>query len=133
MKFKVGDRVIAKQNNGYGVTTDGWEGTVIYACDRFIDARDNRDGLEYSHLKVERFIKISGKVGKEVAMKDIKWGVKFDVGGDPVEFFKTKKEAEKRIVELLDESDVDKSEIYLFEVGEKFKVDRPVNFELVKQ
>ena len=70
--------------------------------------------------------------GKEVSMKDCKWGVKYERDEDPVEFFKTRKLAEERVVELLDDGEVDKSEIYVFEVGETFKVDRPVNFKLIK-
>lgn len=32
-KFKVGDKVRAKKNAPYEVTTDGWEGTVTRVCD----------------------------------------------------------------------------------------------------
>jgi hypothetical protein len=69
---------------------------------------------------------------KEVKMKNVKYGVKYDRSTDPVEFFETKKEAEKRITELLDDNDVKKTTICLFEVGEVWEVTRPVTYELVK-
>ena len=31
--FSPGDRVIALSGNGYGITTNGWTGTVIEICD----------------------------------------------------------------------------------------------------
>ena len=70
---------------------------------------------------------------KEVHMNNCKWGVKYERNTDPTEFFKSKKEAEKRITDLLDDPSVRKSEIYLFEVGAIYRVDRPVNFKLVKE
>ena len=69
---------------------------------------------------------------KEVKMDKAKFGIKYDRDEDPVEFFETTKEAEKRIKELLGEDDVDKESIYLFEVGNKWKVDQPVKYDLVE-
>ena len=31
-KFKVGDKVVAKKNAPYSITTDGWEGVVTEVC-----------------------------------------------------------------------------------------------------
>jgi hypothetical protein len=69
---------------------------------------------------------------KEEKMEKMKFGVKFEESSDPVEFFETQKEAEERINELLDKPEVNKSEVYLFEVGRTWKVKRPVTFELVE-
>lgn len=33
--FSPGDRVIALSGNGYGITTNGWVGTVIEICDDY--------------------------------------------------------------------------------------------------
>lgn len=38
-KFKVGDTVIAKKNNGYGITTDGWRGVVTGVDDHWFKAK----------------------------------------------------------------------------------------------
>jgi len=68
---------------------------------------------------------------KEIKMKDVKFGIKFETDEDPVEFFKTQKEAEKRIQELLEDSEVKKNEIYMFEIKNLWQVSRPVSFKLV--
>lgn len=39
-KFKVGDVVIAKKNNGYCITNNGWRGVVTYADDRYFSAEE---------------------------------------------------------------------------------------------
>ena len=69
---------------------------------------------------------------KEVITKDAKYGVKYDKDIDPTEFFKTLKEAKERVEELLDDEGVDKKEIYLFEIGKVFKIDRPVKYNLIE-
>ena len=69
---------------------------------------------------------------KEVITKDAKYGVKYDKDIDPVELFKTLKEAKERVEELLDDEGVDKKEIYLFEIGKVFKIDRPVKYNLIE-
>lgn len=38
-KFKVGDKIIAKKDNGYSITTNGWIGTVTAAHGTNINAR----------------------------------------------------------------------------------------------
>ena len=70
-------------------------------------------------------------IGKEVSMKDIKYGIKYDQDEDPTEYFETKKEAEKRIGELIEDSAV--SNIYLFGISNVLKVKVPKGFELVKE
>lgn len=69
-------------------------------------------------------------LGKEVSMDKAKFGVKYEKSSDPVEFFETKKEAEKRIVQLLDDVTVDKTSVYLFEVGKVWEVERPISYTL---
>ena len=69
---------------------------------------------------------------KEVHMNKIKFGVKYDRNGDPVELFESRKEADKRIEQLLEDSSVDKSSICLFEVGKIWEVQRPVTYKLVE-
>jgi hypothetical protein len=68
----------------------------------------------------------------ETSLEKAKYGIKYDINGDPVEFFATKKDAEKRIKELLQEEYVDKDSIYFFELGKIYKVDQPVKYELVE-
>ncbi len=68
---------------------------------------------------------------KEVTMDKIKWGIKYEQSSDPVEFFSDKKEAEKRIRELLKDKTVNLEEVYLFEVGTVYQVSVPVTYKLV--
>lgn len=39
-KFKIGDRVIAKKNTPYKITTNGWKGVVVALYDNTIRAKD---------------------------------------------------------------------------------------------
>ena len=75
---------------------------------------------------------IDGTFVKEAKMDKVKFGIKYDRDEDPVEFFKTKKEAEKRVEEILQDNEVDKTSIYLLEVGKKWKVSQPVSYELTE-
>ncbi len=67
-------------------------------------------------------------------MRDQKWGIVFDMGLriDPIELFATKKDAESRIEELLDDHEVRKNKIYLFEISKWFQVTRPIRYSLVE-
>lgn len=51
MKFKVGDRVRAKRNAPYYVTTNGWEGTVKSVDNNHFQA-DHFNHLEYEHFEL---------------------------------------------------------------------------------
>ena len=130
MKFKVGDTVKLKS---YAVYADyrrhrGEIATIESAIrdDVFDYGIEWVDG-ERSNVEKNNLILL-----KEVKMDKAKFGIKYDRDEDPVEFFETTKEAEKRIKELLGEDDVDKESIYLFEVGNKWKVDQPVKYDLVE-
>ena len=96
----------------------------------------NRLGYKFSWISVDDnqvWVGITNiKLLKEVKMDKAKFGIKYDRDEDPVEFFETRKEADKRIKELLGEDDVDRESIYLFEVGNKWKVDQPVKYDLVE-
>ena len=61
-----------------------------------------------------------------------KYGLSYEVNGDPVEFFNSFNNAKKRIEELLDKGDVDKNSIYIFEIINIKKVKRLVQFDLLK-
>ena len=57
-KFKVGDKVIAKSNNGYVLTTNGRRGIVTEADEDFFNAKeikgfysDARPNALFSHLE----------------------------------------------------------------------------------
>lgn len=120
MKFKDGDRVKIK------VACVGTEVGEIYTLER-----KNGDLFAGGCCDQDYWELLGSR--KEASMKNWKWGVKYEEDEDPVEFFKTKKEAEKYVEELLDRSGVDKNEIYLFQISEVFKVKRPTRFELVKE
>ena len=123
MKFKVGDKV--KIIGGPSGKVGGI-GKIV---------RDDGYGTYVVSVKGENFYKAGVHIklvgGKEVTMKNTKWGVKFDKDDDSVEFSKSKKKAQERISELLDDSEVDKKSLWLFKVGERFKVERPISYKLV--
>jgi hypothetical protein len=116
------------------------KGKDWYICQNYKAGTSCDDKLGYAHSWVvtnsndlQGHMHIKTIISrKEVKMKNVKYGVKYDRSTDPVEFFETKKEAEKRITELLDDNDVKKTTICLFEVGEVWEVTRPVTYELVK-
>ena len=125
-----GARYEAKLQNEEGV----W-----YICQNFTSGSSckNKLGFAYS-WKVLSSNDLTGAMdiakmealGKEVSMDKAKFGVKYEKSSDPVEFFETKKEAEKRIVQLLDDVTVDKTSVYLFEVGKVWEVERPISYTL---
>lgn len=126
MEFKVGDRVkviaetfsCTNEDIGkFGIIKEVDGNTYTTSIGNNLWHRE--DGLK----KVSNF--------KEVSMKNATWAVCYDRNGDPTEYFKSKKDAEKRIQELLEEIDVDKKSIYLFSIKEKYHVERPLQYELV--
>ncbi len=130
MKFKVGKRV--KVTKKLHPLDEGWlgeEGRITkmkaYNAYPYLVEAEDGDSLFFSASQLKL-------VGKEVTMENAKFGTKFEEDQDPVEFYKTRKEAEERINELLDDLDVNKSEIYLFEVGKVWKVERPITFKLIE-
>jgi hypothetical protein len=56
-ELKKGDIVIAKRNNGYGITKNGWKGVVT--CDGFrtdyFEARGVIDGRTFDDLDINKF------------------------------------------------------------------------------
>jgi len=127
MRFKKGDRV--KDKYGNIDTVESVPGMKEYDSCNFVYAEQGIR-LEKEGWKWQKNWRI---IGKEVAVKNAKYGVKYDRHDvDPVEFFETKKGAEKRIKELLGDSGVDKETIYLFEVGKIWEVNQPVEFELIE-
>ena len=74
-------------------------------------------------------LRIYKKQTKEAPMKKYKFGVKYDRQVDPIELFTTRKKAERRIEELIKDSEV--SSISLFEVGKIWNVTVPVAYKLV--
>lgn len=52
-KFKVGDKVIAKKDNGHRVTTNGWRGIVTYVGDHYFTAKG--PGGTFDVLKYDGF------------------------------------------------------------------------------
>lgn len=142
MKFKVGDRVrlieslasFDKNAEGEIYEIDGHSIGVCFDIKRRgHDLGNYGKKCEYGRgwYVQENDIELI-KTESEVPMKDIKYGVKYDRDTDPVEFFKSKPQAKKRIQELLDDPEVKKESIYLFQVGKVEKVQRLQNFELVK-
>ena len=135
--FKVGDTVKLKNYDKYRDYREhrGEIATIESAIydDMFDYGIDWVDG-EHSSVKKNNLILLweAGNKPKEVKMDKAKFGIKYDRDEDPVEFFETTKEAEKRIKELLGEDDVDKESIYLFEVGNKWRVDQPVKYDLIE-
>lgn len=128
MRFKVGDKVkIVKNTHPENKAKYGDIGTVCR-----IDLNNASYPIllnEYDTWLMEDWLKL---LESEVTMKDAKYGVQYDRNGDPVEFFKTKAKATKRIEELLDDSEVDKKSIKLFTVGQVWEVKKQIEFELVK-
>lgn len=122
MRFEVGDRVVCIIGSCEGVTGTIFKinGVEVW-CRNWSDGKDGY--LRKNLLKITR---------KGVTMKDAKWAIKYDRDEDPVEFFKTKPKAQKRLEVLLDDYEVDKEEIYLFQVGKVWKVERPIDYELVE-
>ncbi len=144
MKFIHGKRCTCKIQGTYikdaktSIDKDGF----VYICQnkKNGDTAPDKLGYRYSWVigvhgeKMERNSVTDFKyTGKGVSMKNYKWGVKYEEDSDPIELFKTKKEAEEFISELLDKPSVVKSKIYLFEIGKVFKVNRPVRFDLVPE
>jgi len=71
-------------------------------------------------------------IEKEVTMKDAKFGLKYERDEDPTEYFKTEKELNERVEELLDDDFVDKKKkIYKFDISNVQELVRPVNFDWV--
>lgn len=56
-ELKKGDIVIAKKNNGYGVTTDGWKGKVTrdYKKTMFFEAESIDEDETFDDLDIDRF------------------------------------------------------------------------------
>ncbi len=120
-----------KENNNIYICQNRRDGAI---CKKKLGYRyswkvlEDADIDKYSSMSILSIVPF----GKEVTMKNAKFGVKYDRSGDPVEFFETKKLAEKRVEELLDDRDVNKTSIFLFEVGDVYEIKRPASFELVK-
>lgn len=128
MKFKVGDRVNLRNGEAFGTVVSDAEFEKKYSFNPFkgsIPVLYDRGTFNGIYQSLEYTIR------KEITMENAKWGIKYDRDTDPVEFFKTKKKAQDRISELLDDNGVVKSSIYLFEVGKVFKVERPIAYKLV--
>ena len=123
MKFKVGDKVRVKERCS-GAVKD-----TVYVLE-YTEFKELRAG---EHCTCENnWILVSKST--EVKMDKAKWGVKYDRDEDPIEFFDSRKEAEKRIDELLEDDEVEKDSIWLFVVGDKYKVERPKpDYKLVKK
>lgn len=136
MNFKVGDRVriekIVRKDHTHGGEYVGQVGKIVEIgnCISYLSSktwqtvisfRGNRVCFDFDEIR-----------NLEEPMKDMKFGIKYDRDVDPVEFFKTKKEAQKRIEQLLDDSEVDKTSISLFEVGKIWEVKRPVSYKLLE-
>lgn len=126
MKFQSGDVVRIKQGTRYWGQFAG-EGTIRSVTP---DA-----SLPYS-VRARSYTNNYGDddlvlVRREVSMDKAKFGIKYDRQLDPVEFYETRKAAEARITELLDDAEVKKTTMYLFAIGEKWKVERPITFSFV--
>lgn len=129
MKFKVGDRVKTSCVDSEilpNVVCELHMGDSHGYSKNQLHAWDNK-GNHCVHQECWKKVSAS-----EESMRKIKYGVKYDRDTDPVEFFKSKPQAKKRIQELLDDPEVKKESIYLFQVGKVEKVQRLQNFELVK-
>lgn len=124
MRFRAGDRVM--QTKKCSGTLPG----KIYTVEDYINDSLIIGNSTTSGCLCQDFWKLATE--SEVTMKDAKYGVQYDRNGDPVEFFKTKAKATKRIEELLDDSEVDKKSIKLFTIGQVWEVKKQVEFELVK-
>lgn len=132
MKFKVGDRVkiIKDKTSDSGwigktgeIVPHGADGCITWGFDKWPYLVKSSNG--YRPFKSTDMQLIQG----ETTMKDAKYRLQYM---RIVEFFKTKKEAQKRIEQLLDDSEVDKTSIRMFEVGKVWEVNRPVSYELVE-
>lgn len=60
VKFQVGDIVKAKSGNGYGITTNGWEGEVTSVSENgdYIEARGKNEtgrAINYDRLIADKF------------------------------------------------------------------------------
>jgi len=64
-------------------------------------------------------------------MKNMKYGISYEKDADPVELFASLKERNAWIDQLLEDAEVDKSKIYVFEVKNIKRVVRPIKYELV--
>jgi hypothetical protein len=125
MKFKVGDKIKIPDRE-----CDGKKyciGIVVNATnDNFIYTEP------HGHCLNPQEVINCSLVSEEVNMKNARWGIKFEQDCDPVEFFKTEKDARKRIGELLSNRLIDRNSVYLFEVGKCYKVEIPVDFKLME-
>lgn len=55
-KFNIGDVVVAKKNNGYFFTTDGWKGVVTKTTTDWLDAEEfGYPKQKYEHLRYDGF------------------------------------------------------------------------------
>jgi len=112
-------------------TSGSGEANKFYICQDIMNGSTANDKLGYKYswvvddLSLEEifYVRNLRKIS-EVKMENVNYGIKFEEtgnpikfkeAGDPVEFFETKKAAEERITELLDNPDVQKTKIYLFE------------------
>ena len=130
MTFKVGDKVKPVDNEymfGIVRTIDGSNKYGVERCDRRTGSGGGYMGIATWSENGEE-IKF---IGKEVTMDKASWGIKYEVSGDPVEFFETRKAADERLKAILQETRTDKNSVYLFEVGKVYKAELPIKYELV--
>lgn len=135
MKFKAGDRVKIRTFDEY---YDGMTATVLNAGDGFYPLkldRPTKDTYDWvsrpKNVKKRHFyltweseiILLRGGV----RMKGLKFIVLYELDGDPYEVFHTKKDAEKRIADLVEDGAED---IKLITVAKVEEVISPTKFEL---
>jgi len=68
---------------------------------------------------------------KEVSMEHMKFGIKYERETDPIELFPTRKDAEERLKDLLNDRSVLRGSLYLFEIGKIYKIQTNVSYEQV--
>ncbi len=120
--YKIGDRVKIVRDAfcwQYGNKSDiGIVGEITEIYDGILSFEwwiEDEKG-SYTAVCGNQLIKMTGK---EAPMKKMKWGISYELDSDPVELFATRKEADERIEDLIDEG---AQKIYLFEISKVYKI-----------
>ena len=127
-KFKVGDKVRATcdKNSPYSITFKGWEGVVVEVGEAEIRVKGK--DIDGSIVVSPKYIELIKK-GDIMTIEKAKFALIYERDQDPIEYFKTEKQALKKIEELLEDGSVQKNSIYLVTFATKQKV-KVNNFSL---
>jgi hypothetical protein len=135
MEFKIGDKIKLLKYDKYEYPNYKNLSAIIideggYDFDWEIKWPNGDES--YAYEENMKLVKSSNLKDMETTIDKAKYGVSYEVNGDPTVYFKTLKGANDKIQELLDDQQVDKNKIYLFEIKSLKKVVRPIKYELVE-